>query len=93
MIPFGWTVYSYNVFFYITLVGERQFAYAAAEVDVVPSEDGTILTLNMPTVSGYNWVGFGLWTYDEEENKIALGSTYRPTMFPMGNVTFRKYEE
>lgn len=93
VIPFGWTVYSYNVFFYITLVGERQFAYAAAEVDVVPSEDGTILTLNMPTVSGYNWVGFGLWTYDEEENKIALGSTYRPTMFPMGNVTFRKYEE
>ena len=93
VIPFGWTVYSYNVFFYITLVGERQFSYAAAEVDVVPSEDGTILTLDLPTVSGYNWVGFGLWTYDEEENKIALGSTYRPTMFPMGNVTFRKYEE
>lgn len=93
VIPFGWTVYSYNVFFYITLVGERQFSYAAAEVDVVPSEDGAILTLDLPTVSGYNWVGFGLWTYDEEENKIALGSTYRPTMFPMGNVTFRKYEE
>lgn len=93
VIPFGWTVYSYNVFFYITLVGERQFSYAAAEVDVVPSEDGAMLIPDLPTVSGFNWVGFGLWTYDEEENKIALGSNYRPTMFPMGDITFRRYVE
>lgn len=93
VIPFGWTVYSYNVFFYITLVGERQFSYASAEVDVTPSEDGTMLIPDLPTVSGYNWVGFGLWTYDDEDNKIALGSNFRPTMFPMGDITFRKYEE
>lgn len=93
VIPFGWTVYSYNVFFYVTLVGDRQFSYASIEVNVTPSEDGTILSLDMPTVSGYNWVGFGLWTYDEEDNKIALGSNYRPTMFPMGDITFRRYEE
>ena len=53
-------------------------------------EDKTALTVELPTVEGFDDVGFGLWTYDEEENKIALGSTYRPTMFPMGSVVLRK---
>lgn len=93
VIPFGWTVLSYNVFFYVTLVGDRQFSYAALEVDVTPSEDGSMLSLALPTVSGYNWVGFGLWTYDDEDNKVALGSNYRPTMFPMGDINFVKKQE
>lgn len=93
VIPFGWTVLSYDVFFYVTLVGDKQFAYAAVEVDVTPSEDGSMLTLALPTVSGFNWVGFGLWTYDDDGNKIALGSNYRPTMFPMGDISLVKKQE
>lgn len=92
VVPFGWSVFSYNVFFYITLVSDRQFSYAAYEVDVVPSEEGNLLTFNMPSVSGFNYVGFGLWTYDEEDNKIAMGSNYRPTMFPMAPITLKKQE-
>ena len=90
VIPFGWTVLSYDVFLYITVVQGRKFSYASLEVDVTPTEDKTALTVELPTVDGFDDVGFGLWTYDEEENKIALGSTYRPTMFPMGSVVLRK---
>ena len=52
-----------------------------------------MITFDMPTVSGFNHVGFGLWTYDENDNKVALGSTYRPTMFPMDEIVLRKYIE
>ena len=93
VIPFGWTVLSYNVFFYITLVSDRQFSYAAYEVAALPEEDGGVIALDMPTVSGFNYVGFGLWTYDENENKVALGSNYRPTMFPMAPITLRKHND
>lgn len=90
MIPFGWSVLSYDVFFYVTLVSDRQFSYASYEVSAEMSEDGTTLTLDMPTVSGFNYVGFGLWTYNDSGNKVALGSNYRPTMFPMSPIVFRK---
>lgn len=90
VIPFGWTVLSYDVFFYITVVNERQFSYASLEVDVLPSAEGESLTPQMPSVDGFQWVGFGLWTYDDNGNMVALGSTYRPTMFPMGDIVFRK---
>ena len=93
VIPFGWTVLSYDVFLYITVVSDRQFSYASLEVSATPSEDGGMITLDMPTVSGFNHVGFGLWTYDENDNKVALGSTYRPTMFPMDEIVLRKYIE
>lgn len=93
VIPFGWTVLSYDVFLYVTLVNDRQFSYASLEVDVTPSADWAMLVPELPTVDGYNYVGFGLWTYDEEDNKIALGSNYRPTMFPMGDIVLRRYEE
>lgn len=90
VIPFGWTVLSYDVFLYLTLVSDRQFAYASLEVEALPSSDYSSLTLDLPSVDGFNYVGFGLWTYDEDGNKIALGSNYRPTMFPMGDISFRK---
>lgn len=91
VIPFGWTVLSYDVFLYMTLVSDRQFSYAAGEVDaVIANEEGTALTLELPTVSGFNYVGFGLWTYNDSGAKIALGSQYRPTMFPMGPIVLRK---
>lgn len=89
-IPFGWTVLSYNVFFYVTLVSSSQFSYASLEVEVTPSANCTALTPNMPSVSGFNHIGFGLWAYNDNGNKVALGSSYRPTMFPMGNIVFRK---
>ena len=90
VIPFGWSVLSYDVFFYVTLVSDRQFSYASYEVSAEMSEDGTTLTLDMPTVSGFNYVGFGLWTYNDSGNKVAVGSNYRPTMFPMSPIVFRK---
>ncbi|MBR6720606.1 MAG: BACON domain-containing protein [Alistipes sp.] len=92
-IPFGWTVLSYDVFLYVTLVSSTSFSYAAVEVDVEPNSDVTVLTPDMPQVDGYNYVGFGLWTYDENGNKEALGSNYMPTMFPMGDIEFRKRDE
>ena len=93
VIPFGWTVLSYDVFFYVTLVSSTQFSYASLEVDALPNSDATALTLDLPTVDGFNYVGFGLWTYDENGYKIAVGSNYRPTMFPMGDVKFVKKSE
>lgn len=92
-IPFGWTVLSYDVFLYITFVGSKQFAYESSEVNATPNDDTTALTLEFPSVDGFNYVGFGLWTYDENGNKIAVGSNYRPTMFPMGDVKFVKKSE
>lgn len=90
VIPFGWTVLSYDVFLYITVVNDKQFSYASLEVEATPLEDDSALTLDMPAVSGFNYVGFGLWTYDENGYKEAFGSQYRPTMFPMGEIVFRK---
>ena len=90
VIPFGWTVLYYDVFFYVTLVSSTQFAYASLEVDATPDSDVTSLTLRMPSVDGYNYVGFGLWTYSDDGSKVALGSNYRPTMFPMGDIVFKK---
>lgn len=92
VIPFGWTVLSYDVFFYVTLVSTTQFSYASLEVDVLPNEDVTLLTPDLPTVDGFNYVGFGLWTYNDNGDKVAVGSNYRPTMFPMGDVQFKKSE-
>ncbi len=93
VIPFGWSVLSYDVFFYITVVGSNKFSYASLEVDAIPSADHTFLSLDMPTVSGFDYVGFGLWTYNDDGNKVAVGSTYRPTMFPMAPISFRKFIE
>ena len=93
VIPFGWTVLSYDVFCYVTLVSSTQFSYASMEVEALPNDECTALTLNLPTVDGFNYVGFGLWTYDENGNKVAVGSNYRPTMFPMGNVQLVKKSE
>lgn len=89
VIPFGWSVLGYDVFLYVTVVSDRQFSYASVEVDVVPTEDGT-LALEMPTVAGFNHVGFGLWTYNDNGAKVAFGSSYRPTMFPMDEIVLRK---
>ena len=91
VIPFGWTVLSYDVFFYITVVGGNQFSYASLEVDAIPTGDRTFLSLDMPTVSGFDYVGFGLWTYNDKGAKVAVGSNYRPTMFPMSPISFRKF--
>ena len=90
IIPFGWTVYSYDTFFYITLVGSSSFSYASLEVDGVPSEDGTSIALELPSVDGFNHVGFGLWTYNDNGDKVAVGSQSYPTMFPMGPIVFKK---
>lgn len=93
IIPFGWTVLSYDVFFYVTLVSATQFSYASLEVEVMPNDDATVLTPDMPTVDGFNYVGFGLWTYNDNGAKVALGSNYRPTMFPMGDIQLVKHDE
>lgn len=93
IIPFGWTVLSYDVFFYVTLLNSTQFSYASLEVEAKPNDECTALTLDMPTVDGFNYVGFGLWTYDENGNKVAVGSNYRPTMFPMGDIQLIKKSE
>ena len=42
------------------------------EVDVLPNEDVTLLTPDLPTVDGFNYVGFGLWTYDENGGKVLV---------------------
>lgn len=90
VIPFGWTVYSYDTYLYITLVGSSKFSYASLEVEGVPSADCSSITLELPDVDGFNYVGFGLWTYNDNGAKVALGSHYMPTMFPMGPIVFRK---
>lgn len=90
VIPFGWTVFSYDTYLYITLVGTSKFSYASLEVDGVPSEDFTSIALDLPAVDGFNYVGFGLWTYNDNGDKIALGSRYMPTLFPMGPIVFKK---
>ena len=90
VIPFGWTVFSYDTYLYITLVGTSKFSYASLEVDGVPSEDFSSITLELPVVDGFNYVGFGLWTYNENGDKVALGSRYMPTLFPMGPIVFKK---
>lgn len=92
VIPFGWTVLSYDVFFYVTLVSTTQFSYASLEVEATPNDEVSTLTLDMPTVDGFSYVGFGLWTYDENGAKIAVGSNYRPTVFPTNDVKFVKKE-
>lgn len=91
VIPFGWTVFSYDTYLYLTLVGTSKFSYASLEVDGVPSEDFTSIALDLPEVEGFNYVGFGLWTYNDNGDKIALGSRYMPTMFPMGPIEFKKH--
>lgn len=90
VIPFGWTVLSYDVFLYITLVGDASFSYASYEVEAVPSSDFSQMMLDLPSVSGFNHIGFGLWTYNDSGKKVAFGSRSRPTMFPMGPIVFRK---
>lgn len=90
VIPFGWTVFSYDTYLYITLVGTSKFSYASLEVDGVPSEDFTSIALDLPAVEGFNYVGFGLWTYNDNGDKVALGSRYMPTLFPMGPIVFKK---
>ena len=75
-IPFGWPVYAYEVFLYVTFVSSKQFAYASLEAEAKPSQDYTALTL---------------WTYDDNGNKVAFGYSSRPTMFPMSPIVFRKY--
>lgn len=90
IIPFGWTVHSYSMFLYITLVSDRQFSYASLEVKGTPDESYNTIALDIPSVEGFNYVGFGLWTYDEDGNKIAVGSSMRPTMFPMSPIVFTK---
>ena len=90
VIPFGWTVFSYDTYLYITLVGTSKFSYASLEVDGVPSEDFTSIALELPEVEGFNYVGFGLWTYNDNGDKVALGSRYMPTLFPMGPIVFKK---
>lgn len=92
VIPFGWSVLSYNVFLYVTLVSSSQFSYASVEVPVLPSVEHTALTPQMPSAGGFNYIGFGLWTYNDNGNKVAFGSSARPTMFPMGNIVFRKMQ-
>lgn len=92
IIPFGWSVYAYEVFLYITLVSNTSFSYAALEVAVTPSSECTILTPDMPAVDGFNHVGFGLWAYDENGDKEAFGSNMYPTMYPMGDIRFIKSE-
>lgn len=91
IIPFGWTVYSYDIFLYVTLIGASQFSYASLEVDGIPSEDYSSIDLDLPSVDGFSYVGFGLWTYDDSGSKIAVGSRSYPTMFPMSPVKFKKY--
>lgn len=92
IIPFGWSVYAYEVFLYITCVGTSSFSYASLEVAAEPSEDKMLLELDMPTVPGFQYVGFGLWCYSDDGGKIAFGSRSMPTLFPMGDIVFKKSE-
>jgi|GEM_PF-6297044 len=91
VIPFGWSVLSYDVFLYITLINSNKFSFASLEVETIPSADYATMKLNMPKVEGFSYVGFGLWTYDDSGNKVAFGYRSQPTMFPMGDIVFRKY--
>lgn len=90
VIPFGWTVYSYDYFLYVTLVGTSSVSYASLEVDGEISDDRSSISLDLPAVDGFNYVGFGLWTYNDNGNKVAVGSRSYPTMFPMGPIVFKK---
>ena len=90
VIPFGWAVYDSSVFLYVTLVGNRQFAYASVEAKATPSNNATALSLELPGVDGFTYVGFGLWTYNDDGNKVAFGYSSRPTMFPMSPIVFNK---
>jgi len=90
VIPFGWSVYGTSVFFYVTLVGTKQFAYASLEATAVPSGDASALSLDLPPVDGFPNVGFGLWTYNDNGDKVAFGSSSRPTVFPMSPIVFSK---
>jgi len=90
VIPFGWAVYDSSVFLYVTLVGNRQFAYASVEAKATPSNNATALSLDLPGVDGFTYVGFGLWTYNDDGNKVAFGYSSRPTMFPMSPIVFNK---
>lgn len=89
IVPFGWTVLSYDVFFYITIISGKQFSYASYEVPVVPTDNGA-LKFEMPTVGGSSYVGFGLWTYNDNGDKVAFGYSSHPTMYPMGKITMVK---
>lgn len=91
IIPFGWTVYSYDVYLYVTLVSSSRFSYASLEVDGVVSEDYASISLDLPEVDGWNYVGFGLWTYNDNGVKVAVGSSMHPTVFPMGTIIFKKH--
>lgn len=89
VIPFGWTVLSYDVFLYITGISGRQFFFASYEVPVTPMEEGR-LSLDMPTISGCDHIGFGLWTYGSNGGKVAFGYSSHPTLFPMDGITLMK---
>lgn len=91
VIPFGWTVYSYDYFLYITLVSSTKFSYASFEVEGIRSSDSASISLDLPSVDGFNYVGFGLWTYNDSGNKVAVGSRSYPTIFPMGTIVFKKH--
>lgn len=91
VIPFGWTVLGYDVFLYVTFVSSKQFSYGACEVAAKPTPDGYSLQLNMPEDASASYVGFGLWTYGDNGVKVAVGSNYRPTLFPMGTITLTRY--
>ena len=84
------TVYSYDYFLYVTLVGTSSVSYASLEVDGEISDDRSSISLDLPAVDGFNYVGFGLWTYNDNGNKVAVGSRSYPTMFPMGPIVFKK---
>jgi hypothetical protein len=71
-------------------VSATQFSYASYEVAAIPLEEGKKLLLDMPRVTGYTYVGFGLWTYKEGDMKWAFGYESRPTMFPMGDISLIK---
>lgn len=90
VVPFGWTVLSYDVFLYITGISGRQFFYASYEVDVTPVQEGASMEFNMPTISGCDYVGFGLWTYNDNDAKVAFGYSSHPTMYPMGDIKLVK---
>ena len=90
VVPFGWTVLSYDVFLYITGISGRQFFYASYEVEVLPVQEGASMEFNMPTISGCDYVGFGLWTYNDNDAKVAFGYSSRPTMYPMGDIKLVK---
>lgn len=90
IIPFGWSVYDYSVFFYVTFVGSNKFAFASMEAKAEPSGDGSVLSLALPALEEFNYVGFGLWTYNDNGDKVAFGYSSRPTMYPMSPIVFNK---